>query len=312
MSSRQLIFLLLPFLLLVVIGFFLYPGRHPSPLAVPSDPLPRSVTFAVVGNDPNLTYEKLAPFVDFLNQFLEDTDLHIRPTIAESNSDLKRALANNEIDFYLDSPFAIYEAVRRGEMRAIARQWRNGQPEYKSLILAKWASPRRSLRDLHMATIAFEDRGSSSAYFLPAAILVQAGYNLVFDEADPETVDGPVVYGRFSGWDKTSVEWLLDEKVDLAAISSVDFAEMDPLLKARVQVVHESENIPRHLLAVRTDLPEDVEDRLLSVLLDLETSPDGRQVLEAFYNTRRFDLIPYENELRQRMVDQITVFPWDP
>jgi hypothetical protein len=45
-------------------------------------------------------------------------------------------------------------------------------------------------------------------------------------------------------------------------------------------------------------------------VLGMDQSPAGRKVLEAFHNTRRFDLIPYREELQREMLATLDLVPW--
>jgi phosphonate transport system substrate-binding protein len=312
MTNRQFLLILIPFISLIIIGLLLYPGKDTSAKGGEPIQVEQSVTIAMVSSDPEQARQELKPFVDFINPFLDDQEIHLNPYVAESESAMSRAILNGEVDFYLNSPFSVYRAVKTGKMKAVARQWRDGVAEYHSVILARPESAFQGIHDLSRRRIAFEDSGSSSAYFLPAFILTQAGYRLLDGASDPGEPDKPHLHYFFSGREETSLEWLLEGKVDLAAVSSIFYSELPPEMKTKVQVIGESPKIPRYLLAIRSDLDPVVEDTILAILMDMETSSEGRAVLGNFYNTRRFDLIPYENELRQQLLDQLETIKWEP
>jgi phosphonate transport system substrate-binding protein len=311
MTHRQFLLILVPFISLIIIGIILYPDRRKAALGSEPVQLGQSVTVAMVSNNADQAKQELEPFVGFINQFLENQEIRLNPFVAESGSAIKRAILNGEVDFYLDSPFAVYSAVKTGNMKAVARQWRDGVAEYHSVILSRPDAPLRGIHELSHLHIAFEDSGSSSSYYLPVIALRQAGYSLL-DSDSKEEPDEPHLHYHFSGWDKTSFEWLLEGKVDLAAVSSIFYRDLPDMLKESVQVVHESPKIPRHLLAVRSNLDPEIEDTVLAILMDMETSSDGRAVLQKFYNTRRFDFIPYETELQTQLLDQLETLPWEP
>jgi phosphonate transport system substrate-binding protein len=311
MTKRQFLLILVPFFILTISGLLLYPGKRDSRAGEPAPSVEQIITFAMVGSEPNQVRARLDPFVDFINQFLGDREIIMNPFVAESKAAIKRAIQNGEVDFYLDSPFFIYGAVETGVMKPVARQWRDGVAEYHSVILSRKGAPLRDFKDLHQLSIAFEDQDSSSSFFLPASMLRKAGYTLVESGIVNTGTDEPFLHYQFSGWDKTSLDWLLAGKVDLAAVSSIFYDELPPELKDGVHVVRESPQIPRHLMAVRTTLHPEIEDLVTGILMDLETSSEGRAVLREFYNTRRFDPIPYESELRQRILQQLGIIAWE-
>jgi len=312
MSTRRFILTLIPFILLIIAGFLLHPGTAPEQLQSPIEDVDKmDLTVGIVSNDLEADHEILASFVSFLNLVLDERKIRLTPFLARSPDKMLDAIMNGEVDIYMDSPFGIYKAVETGTMQVIARQWRNGLAEYHSVILARRESPFAGLNNLDRADIAFEDAGSSSSFFLPAAELHQAGYALVNGEEDLSPAGPGEIRFFFSGWDATSIEWLLSGKVDLAAVSSIYFNKLEEPLRSRTRIVHKTRKIPRHLVAVRSSLGPQQQDLILAVLSDLEASVRGRAVLQAFYDTRRFDPVPYEHELRDQFNVMMESMAWD-
>lgn len=311
MTNRQFLLILVPFFLLIITGLLLYPGKREKRVADRSNGAGQTITFAMVGYEPQRIRAELEPFVGFINQFLAEQDIRLNPFVAESRDAIRRAIQNGEVDFYLDSPFSIYSAVETGAMKPVARQWRDGVAEYNSIILARKDSAIRDFDELQKLLIAFEDEGSSSSYFLPASMLRKAGYQLVEDGTTSSASGETFMRYQFSGWDNTSLDWLLSKKVDLAAVSSIFYNDLSNEIKESVRIVRESPKIPRHLMAVRSTIDAEIEDTVIGILMDLETSSEGRAVLREFYNTRRFDPIPYESELRQRILQKLGIIAWE-
>lgn len=311
MSNRQFLLLLVPFILLVVIGFLIYPN-HPPEEGIDSDPLPRStVILAMMGNKPGLVEEELGRLTDFLNKFLVEQEITVRPYVAYDRSEIRDVLADGEIDFYLGSPFPVYSLVSEGLLQGVARQWRDEVAEYNSLFVVSRESEIRAIEDLSGKHIAFEDPGSSSSYFLPATELYLSGFKLIQEDASPDEGDMPYVFYSFSNWDQHSINWVLEGRVDVAAVNSIFYNTLEAAQKSQVRVIHESPKIPRHILAARTGLDPRIEDVIVDILLDMETSQEGRNILKTFYETRRFDLIPYEQDLKEAMFRKLDLLPWE-
>ncbi len=56
-----------------------------------------------------------------------------------------------------------------------------------------------------------------------------------------------------------------------------------------LRVIHETPSVPRHLVSYRKDLDQALVKRIREVLLSMENTEQGRQVLAAFEQTTRFD-----------------------
>lgn len=312
MKQRQFYLSLIPFALLVLLGLWLYPVGVPREAALEKEAGVRGATLAVVSRDVAAEEERLARFLDFLNGFLVDEGLRLAPRVVNSPDALEAAIVSGEVDFYLDSAFAVYHFVEAGLVEPIARQWKDGIDEYHSVIVARRDSGIRDLSGLSGGTIAFEDPGSSSSFYLPYSELKRAGFTVIGEGKGLPSGPVPWVRYRFSGWDGDSLGWVLAGEAEAAAINSAFFDRLSGAEQAQLQVIHRSESIPRHILAAHTGLGETVQDAVLGLLLELERSEDGRAAMLAFNETRRFDLIPYERDLRARMLQKLAALPWNP
>jgi phosphonate transport system substrate-binding protein len=310
MTKRQLFLTFIPFVLLVMLGLALLPrqaGRVEDP--APVQPTGARYTFAVIAAEAVGEMQYLRPFTAFLNTFLGEVNIQLEPVVLSSGEVFSNATALEGIDFLLASPYPVYRLVTSGEMQPIARQWRNGLAEYGAVIVVARDSGIWSIADLEGRHIAFESPHSSSAFFLPATDIAGAGLALVAagEAAPPE----PHVRHSFSGWDRESITWLINGRVEAAAVGAIEWDKLPAAMRDQLRILHKSELLPRHVLAMRSEIPALVEDTVLNLLIDLETSNAGREVLAAFHETRRFDLIPYEAELRQQMVERLQRIPWE-
>ena len=64
--------------------------------------------------------------------------------------------------------------------------------------------------------------------------------------------------------------------------------------KDQLRILDTTEEIPRGLLAARADLDPVVERKIVDLLLSANDDPLGREALEAFSGTDRFDSIPQD------------------
>jgi phosphonate transport system substrate-binding protein len=310
MSFRQLVLLLIPFILLIFAGIIIMPS-HETESVKESGGIPANkqvVTLGTLTSDIPKMEAVFAPFLRHLNAMLEEDRVELQILYFSSLESLYAALDREEVDFFVESSFPVYMAVKDKGMRAIARQWKNGVKDYHCMIAVRADSQIFSLPDMKGKVLAVEDHTSSSSFFLPLAEIKAQGINPVEIPGSPDPLSSSSMGYRFSGKEAVSIEWVLDGSVDAAAISTDFFAEQAPETFESIRIIHETPAIPRYLLASRQGLNSKLEDRILDLLLTLETYPEGQKALRGFWNTRRFDLIPYESDLRERMFVMIDTF----
>jgi len=312
MSIRQLVLVVFPFILLIVLGVILMPSHDAGSLKHDEDQLPQPILVNIATGAANLKEleEVFDPFRQFLNERLKFDGIQLNPVFYPTREALDAAIASGEVDLYLESAFPVYCAAKRTGIRPIARQWKNGVENYHSMILVKAGSGIRKLSELKGKLIALEDSDSSSSFWLPIAELRSHGLSVVENLG---TAVSPTEVGyKFSQTDSVSIRWLLEGSVKGAAISSDYYNEIEADIGGELRIIHETRAIPRYLLAAGKDLPTGIEDRILECLLNLETYPEGQEAMKALWNTRRFDLIPYERDLRNRMFALIEILSCDP
>lgn len=314
MSYRQLLVFASPFFLLILVGIWMLPepeersGDNP----VGERRVPETLHFVTLASDPQKVQEEFVPFVAFLNQRLAGTDIVLKPSWHPNLHDLLIAHDAGRVDFFIETPFPVMCAIQEKGMHPILRQWKGGIETYHSVILVPVESGITNLFDLQGRIIAVESNRSTTSFFLPLAELQLFGIETTHLEADkrlpPEDQAGYV----FSTKDAISMDWALQGRVAAAAVSSLSFADYPREKAKHFHVLHETMRVPCVLVATRKDLNPIIQDQVLDLLLNLETYPQGREALQAFGETRRFDLIPYERDLMERLSALLAQLPCDP
>ena len=77
-----------------------------------------------------------------------------------------------KVDLYVDSAFASIVVNQPSVAELFLSRWKKGVEKYHSTIFVRRGEGIDSLDDLKGKMIAFEDPGSTSAYFLPKAELL--------------------------------------------------------------------------------------------------------------------------------------------
>jgi hypothetical protein len=97
-------------------------------------------------------------------------------------------IKNGEVDVYFDSVYPAYLMSEATGAQPILRQWRNCDPEYYSVIVARSDSGISSIDDLPGHVVAMDQPYSTSGFVLPSAYLLDIGLSLVIMNSAEEQV----------------------------------------------------------------------------------------------------------------------------
>jgi phosphonate transport system substrate-binding protein len=225
-------------------------------------------------------------------------------SVTPSAGQMIKLLEEKQVDFYMESPYPTYMINRLGSARLLLRSWKGGMAEYRSVIFTRKDSGVAQLKDLRGKLIAFEDRGSTSGYFLPKVFLLKRGFS-VEEKATLQTKIGAGEIGYVFAQSATAiVTMVLEQKAAAGAFSTDDYARLEPDSKKSIANLGETESVPRHLVSVRKDLPEPMVKRLREILLGMHQDAEGRQILLKTDDTTKFDALPGGEELvRRKLVE---------
>jgi phosphonate transport system substrate-binding protein len=174
----------------------------------------------------------------------------------------------------------------------LLRSWREGVPSYYSVIFARKDSGIRSLNDLRGKKIAFQDRGSTSAYFVPMAMLKRAGFELAELDSPKNKVPPGRIGFAFAREELNIATWVHQKITEAGAFHNQDWEnpQHNPkAMKEDMTVIQKSKPLPRMIEVVRKDLEPDIKMRLKEILLKVHEDPNAKQALKAYSATIKFD-----------------------
>ncbi|MBI2371858.1 MAG: phosphate/phosphite/phosphonate ABC transporter substrate-binding protein, partial [Deltaproteobacteria bacterium] len=235
----------------------------------------------------------MQPLAEYLVKHLSGFGIHKGEAInAPSMETMASFLRNGQVDVYLDSAFPSVVVADTAGSRILLRRWKGGHPDYHTVFLARRDSGINSLEDLRGKLVAFQDPGSTSAYFLPKAILLRRGLTLTAKKDFHEPVAPGEVGYLFGVEEPNMFFWTIKEKVQATAVSNEDWANLQEGMRRELKVVARTEPVPRHLVSVRGDLAPALQAEIRRVLIGMEHSEEGRRVLKHIEKTTRFDDFP--------------------
>lgn len=249
-----------------------------GPVPAPDDPVP-APTPAVApirfGLIPFLPEDQLradmAPLMAYLSKV---AGRPIQVVVGKDYGDTLALTVEGRVDLAYLTP-AVYVSARqkRRDLKLLLTDVRGGLDFYTAILVVRADGPIERVEDLKGRRIALVDRESTSGYVYPMRYLSGLGLTpSSFDEL------------RFSGNHRRSLEMLLSRQVDVAALSSnfLEGARAEGIDVSNVRVLARAGVIPQHAVVLTSQLPPDVEQRLVEALLSITSlSDEGRALLPA-------------------------------
>ena len=262
------------------------------------------LTIGSINNEPVRETRRFAPVVRYLaDQLAPQGITKGRVVIAATMQEMAKFLKEGQVDFYLDSPMPSMVVNHLAGSSMMVRRWKKGVAEYHSVLFVKKESPINTLSQLPGKKVGFEDPYSSSGHLLPRIAMVRAGLQLLELPSFRSTVPTGKVGFTFNSDDENTMVRVLMGKLDVGAMSLINFKYFARGEVGKLRIIHETFSIPRHIVNVRSGLPANLKKALRKALLEMEYQEDGQTILTYFQRTTRFDDIPIKT---QTLLQQIT------
>ncbi len=260
-----------------------------------------------VSDDPRKHYRRLKPMVDYAVERMGDLGItrgEVR--MARDNEQMVRYLREGRVDWVTETVFSSLLYRDRAGSEILLRKWKKGVPDYRTVFITRKDSDIHALADLAGHRLALEDPGSSTAFFLPLALLLDAGIEPVALEGTRAEIPAGKAGYVFAAEEINIAAWVYKGLADAGAYNDLDWENPDHTPRAfrrDLRIFHSSEPLPRALESVRGDLDPAVRERLVDILLAAHEDPAGRKALHAYQETARFDRIDAESRARIREVE---------
>lgn len=245
-----------------------------------------------ISDDPKAHYEQLKPLLDYVVQRMGDVGIREgRILMARDAQQMQSYMRRGRVDWVTETAAAAMVLADRAGAQPLLMTERDGVDRYRTVYFVRDDSPVRGLADLRGRSVAFQNRSSTSAYYVPANELIDLGHRL---EVLLSPMDRPAQdsVGYVFGRSELNVSaWVHKGLVDAGAMSNLDWAHpqrVPPSYRRDFRLIGESGDYPRALEMVRGDLAPDVRERLREVLLGAAADPDAREALLRFFKTTRF------------------------
>ena len=156
-------------------------------------------------------------------------------------------------------------------------------------------------------TVAFEDPGSTSGFFLPYLEIMDAGIEL--SPMGVRSPDSMAVRYAFAGSEVNVVGSVIRGRMDVGAISETDLEDpevMTERFKPDLRVFHLTQWVPRSVLLVRRSLQPALKSRLREILLGMHRDEAAAPVMRRYFGVSRYaEVDPSANSALNRIRDAV-------
>ena len=261
---------------------------------------PQVLVLGRISDDPKTHYRQLKPLLDYLVPRMADVGIREgRILMARDEQQMASYLRRGRVDWVTETAAASVLLQDRSGAEPLVLTERDGVSEYHTVFFARKDSGLESLADLAGRSIAFQRRNSTSAYFAPAAALLEAGISLEILLSPTDRPQPPAVGYVFARSELNIATWVHKRLVDAGVMSDIDWdnpRRMPAAFRDDMRVLARTNGFPRALELVRADLDPRVKARLRELLLQAREDPDAREAMLRFFGTTRF--LPFDDEAR--------------
>lgn len=214
--------------------------------------------------------EALTPLI---NEMEKKTGHKIEIRIFGNYADLQKMVKQNKIDMGWFTPTPT-NAGDNSTMVSICRPVPASGEYYCGAIVARSDSGISRLTDLKDKIFTYVDRNSNSGFFYPNKLFTSNGIN-------PVNFFGTI---RFSGTHDRSLQDLLNNKTDAAAISEFLLKDLE---KGLITIIATTSKILPDPIVVKSDMSENLRKSLAEILIGLKQNPHKAPILEKLQKTLR-------------------------
>ena len=252
---------------------------------------PGVLTIGSVSLNPAAEHDVFRPLAEYLAAHLGSVGIgRGRVVVVDSLSTMVNELDAGKVDIYIDSPFPVGFVVQHSDTRVLLRRFKRGAKDYRSVLFSRADEGIETLADLRGRVIAFGEPFSTTGYILPKAALVSDGFKLVNFEDPAATVPDDEIGYVFSNDAENTMVWVLKGKVTAGAVNEDYFQALAGSRIGELKILYRSKAVPRNIVCARGDLDPEIVRAVVGVLLGMDEDISGREVLDSFEQTLRFEV----------------------
>lgn len=233
--------------------------------------------------NPKMLRTVFGPLVDYLNKHIPDVVFVFEASRNFQSFDKK--VDQRHFDFVLPNPYGTLRAIKQG-YHVFGQMGNEG--DLRGLILVRKDSDVTTVSDLRGKTVSFPGPTALAATIMPKYYLFSHGLDVKAD-----------ITSSYVGSMESSLM-----NIHMGAVAAGTayppawrmFQQQQPEVAASLKVLWETKPLPDNSLMARNDLPEALVKQVATLLLTMQNTKDGREVLK---NMDLSAFIPATNDTYQ-------------
>jgi phosphonate transport system substrate-binding protein len=243
-------------------------------------------------NNPARKIEEFQPLANYLASHLEDSGITAGTVlIARDPNEMARLLSDGSIDIYIDASIPTLEVCEMSDCDYALRQWKGGGPELSGVFVTTKANGFDSIDDLAGKVIMLEQPHSTVGHILPLVTIAEAGIEVRRVDSPQEEVAADEAGYYVSSGGQTSMNLLLNGEIDALAIGERAYEQFSEDVKAQVVVFQKTVPAPAQLVSFRPGFDPALQQEIVDLLVALEDSQEGQELLTQLRDTQKFELL---------------------
>jgi phosphonate transport system substrate-binding protein len=234
--------------------------------------------------------KRYQPLADYLSRSLK---MNVKTKLLDSYDAVYNEMLQNKVDAVFFGSLGYVVMNSKIDIEPIARPFKkDGTSTYRGLIFAlKDKGVTDDVRTWKHKRIALVHKSTTAGYIFPKYYLFKKGV-LRFEDYFSKVI--------YTGSHDASVFSVLTGDTDIGCASDQIFdrlAGANPLIKEKLIILASSAPVPANILGVAKDTEKLLKERLREALMNMEKTPEGKEVLStlgavSFIETKKSEFEP--------------------
>jgi phosphonate transport system substrate-binding protein len=233
---------------------------------------------------PSMEANKVVTSGEAIADYLQKkTGYYFKVAVPTSYAAVIEAMGTSEADIAWLATYAYILAHEKYGAEVKLSTVRNGLNKYRGQFIARADSKIKKIEDLQDKVLAFTDAASTSGFIYPSAILQSKGVKpkeYFFAGGHPQAVLA-VYSGRA---DAACTYWSPPDQNGVPQDARLKLIETYPDVLKKVAIIGYTDWIPNDTVTMRKDFPQDMQDKIISALLEFVATPEGKKVMKDLYD----------------------------
>jgi len=254
-----------------------------------------TLVIGTVSINPKKHFHTLKPMANYVVSKMKDLGIKKSKVImARDNNHMIQLLKSGEVDWVTETPFSAIAFEQQAAAELLLLKRKKGVLFYHTVFFTRKDSGINALEQLIGKSLAFEDSGSTSAYYAPASELISRQLPLFYMKQPREDPPADKIGYSFSGSEINTASWVHIGIADVGAFSNLDWEKEESMplkLRNNFKIIYRTKPFPRAIELVRKELPVSIKRRLKHILLNAHLDKKGKKPLYIYQKTSQFDVI---------------------